>query len=93
MAIAAAGGDGLLRPRALLPTAATGADEVDEASRLNFTFSSILFLVLAAVVSTHAVAASGSTAVSESLMVVAGAEELLATAAARRASRGPDRSH
>ena len=82
MAIAAAGGDGLRRPRALLPAAAAGADEADAASRLNITFMTILLLVLAAVVSSHAVATSGSTAVSESLVVMAGTEGLVATAAA-----------
>ena len=82
VAIAAAGGDGLRRPRALLPTAAAGADEADAATRLKLTFMTILLLVLAAVVSSHAVATSGSTAVSESLVVMAGTEGLVATAAA-----------
>ena len=82
VAIAAAGGDGLRRPRALLPTAAAGADEADAATRLKLMFMTILLLVLAAVVSSHAVATSGSTAVSESLVVMAGTEGLVATVAA-----------
>ena len=80
VAIAAAGGDGLRRPRALLPTAAAGADEADAATRLKLTFMTILLLVLAAVVSSHAVATSGSTAVSESLVVMAGTEGLVVMA-------------
>ena len=80
VAIAAAGGDGLLRPRAL-PAGAAGADETDAASRHNITFWTIIFLALAAVVSTHTVVARGSTAVNESLMVMAGTEELVAIAA------------